>query len=220
MNKFSFKLLLICGLMTSFACQLAHAQLGAAVKNAAKKAAVKNAAKQSALSRANKNATFKSIPGENGPRAKLPVLYKENGQIVKRWSNPLCSKQSKCPLPEHVGKSFKAGTYDERVIQEDTYLYRVYSDPKQQLYTENNAYAYWSRSPTKGTQAIIEKAIPTLKNGNSAENIVKIKVPKGTTIYEGQASKDAKLAGGANQVVLKKEDIEKIKQIPDSVYYY
>ncbi len=42
--------------------------------------------------------------------------------------------------------------------------------------------------------------------GNTAENIATIKVPEGTTIYQGAAAQQGGLVGGGSQVYIEKVD--------------
>ena len=99
--------------------------------------------------------------------------------LIGRWNNALCKAANPCPLPEHVGRTFKGGTYEEVVLAEDTMLYRSYADP------EKKFGAWWKREPSMGTRAVIDNAIPTSEEGNVASRLTRIRVPKGTTVYEG-----------------------------------
>jgi filamentous hemagglutinin len=51
-------------------------------------------------------------------------------------------------------------------------------------------------------QSIIDNALDR-KWGNTATKVVKIKVPKGTEIFEGVAASQGGLVGGGNQVWIK-----------------
>jgi RHS repeat-associated protein len=114
--------------------------------------------------------------------------------IVKNWG-PL---EGHGPLGKKVANTFRSSTYNEVILDEDIILYRVYSDPSKKLGP------YWTRTEPSGpVQSIIDSALNP-KWGNKATSVIKIKVPKGTTIYEGVAAPQGGLVGGGNQVVIKK----------------
>ena len=120
-----------------------------------------------------------------------------------------CNPTKPCHfLPKDKVDSFDGG-YNQVKIGQDTTFYRVSRDPNYTLYNvKRNAkaeeqFSYWKRDKSKGTQAIIDMAIPVSKNGNTAEYITAIRIPQGTIIYEGKVAKQGGLVGGGNQVVLK-----------------
>jgi filamentous hemagglutinin len=61
---------------------------------------------------------------------------------------------------------------------------------------------YWSRTAPAGpVQSTIDLALSP-QWGNTALNVARIRVPAGTTIYEGAAAAQGGLVGGGNQVVI------------------
>ncbi len=104
------------------------------------------------------------------------------------------------PLSENVAKSFRSMTYKEYNAEESIVLYRVYGGRAKQLGS------YWTRVPPLGPlQSKIDHAL-LAKWGNTAENIIKINVPRGTRIFEGVSSAQESLLGGGNQVFLQNVD--------------
>ena len=132
------------------------------------------------------------------------LAIKSNDKVLYR-----CNPTKPCHfLPKDKVDSFDGG-YNQVKIGQDTTFYRVSRDPNYTLYNvKRNAkaeeqFSYWKRDKSKGTQAIIDMAIPVSKNGNTAEYITAIRIPQGTIIYEGKVAKQGGLVGGGNQVVLK-----------------
>lgn len=79
-----------------------------------------------------------------------------------------------------------------------TILYRVYGG------TANQLGAYWTNTPPKGPiQSIIDSAINPAW-GNTAAHVVKIEVPIGIRLYQGQAAQQGGLVGGGSQVLFPK----------------
>jgi len=153
----------------------------AAARAAARKAAERSAARTSAL--------------RAGPQAA--------DRVMRRWTVSQCGAAQRCPLPERHAGTFTGGSYNEVRLGGDTRLYRVYSAPQHRLGVSGERYSYWSRSDARSTQAIVDGAIPTSRNGNMATHQVSVLVPRGTTIYEGTArGLPRAAAGGGNQVVL------------------
>jgi RHS repeat-associated protein len=100
------------------------------------------------------------------------------------------------PLGETVANTFRSATYTETVTTEETTLYRVYGGNSQQIGP------YWTATPPAGAlQSTIDSALNP-EWGNTAQNVVTIKVPPGTTIYQGFAAPQGGLVGGGSQVVL------------------
>jgi hypothetical protein len=122
---------------------------------------------------------------------------RQGDRLVKHWNQHFCNPKP-CPLDKDVSTKFVGNSYDEIVLAKDTILYRRYhpgaNEPVGKWYT---------RSPNaKGTSAIISNAIP-ISTGNYADKMVKIRVPKGHTIYDGISARQGGLVGGGNQVYLK-----------------
>lgn len=110
------------------------------------------------------------------------------------------------PLKEEVANTFNGGTYTERVLTEDTVMYRVNGGKV------GGIGSYMSKTPQSGgLQSQLDLALNP-DWGNTAENVTKVVVPKGTTIYEGIAAPQniydsfgnviGRLPGGGNQVYI------------------
>ena len=79
---------------------------------------------------------------------------------------------------------------------ETTTLYRVYGGGAREIGP------YWTRiEPSGPVQSIIDSALDP-RWGNNATRVVRIDVPRGTTIYEGTAAAQRGLVGGGNQVFI------------------
>lgn len=112
------------------------------------------------------------------------------------------------PLKENISNTFNGGTYTQKVLTEDTVMYRVSGGKAEQVGS------YFSRTPQNGhLQSQLDLALNP-EWGNTAENISKVVVPKGTTIYEGVAAPQdivdsigntiGTLPGGGNQIYIPK----------------
>lgn len=85
---------------------------------------------------------------------------------------------NKGPLPDAVANTFRSGTYIEVVTQGETTLYRVYGGKAGEIGS------YWTTTKPQGPlQSVVDSALDQ-SWGNTATNILTIKVPKGTTIYQ------------------------------------
>jgi hypothetical protein len=125
----------------------------------------------------------------------------QNGvQYVKRWG----PYDAGGPLPEKVVNTFRSGSYTELKLAEDTTLYRAYGGSAAPIRS------YWSRTPPAGpVQAQMDMGLLP-EWGNTATDVIEIKVPAGTTIYEGAAGGQSNgltaLLGGGNQVYIPQVD--------------
>lgn len=120
--------------------------------------------------------------------------------LVKRWNQHFC-KPEPCALDKDKASKFTGHSYDEIALGKDTVLYRAYHSP-----AAGPDGLWWKRSPNaKGTSAIIGNAIPA-RTGNYADQMARIRVPKGQTIYEGKSAAQGGLAGGDNQIFLMSVD--------------
>jgi RHS repeat-associated protein len=99
------------------------------------------------------------------------------------------------PLPQAVADTFRSGSYTQTVTAAETTLYRVYGGSAGELGS------YWSRTPPGPLQATIDSALNP-RWGNTAQNVSAIRVPSGTTIYEGFAAPQGELLGGGSQVYI------------------
>jgi hypothetical protein len=138
------------------------------------------------------SAAAHGIPGggltEAGQRAMA-----QGDEVVRHWT-PLDSNR---PLEEAGrGDTFRSSTYDEVRLSEDRLFYRDYSDPSKQLS------AFWTRERSSGPfQSILDSAILP-EWGNRATDTVTIRVPAGTTVYEGPTAPQGGLVGGGDQTVI------------------
>lgn len=102
------------------------------------------------------------------------------------------------PLPAEVASTFRGGSYNQVALESDTVLYRVYGGSSSQHAR------YWSRTAPQGSlQARMDLALPP---GNTAQNVVQIRVPQGTTVFEGAAAPNFGQLGGGNQVYIERVD--------------
>jgi len=175
------------------ATSFAQAQISGATERAAARAAA-----QTAQRKTTERAATAAIERQSALAAA--------DRVVRRWSLPLCRPELQCPLPPTIARTFRGGTYDEVILQKDTKLYRVYSDPVTKLGRPDDKYSYWSRSDARGLQAAIDGAIEVSRWGNTARHQVAIRVPRGTKVFEGQAGRpdSGRPIGGGSQVVLEK----------------
>jgi RHS repeat-associated protein len=100
----------------------------------------------------------------------------------------------KGPLPQSVVKDFTGGSYSQVTLGEDVILYRSYggTSPK----TSN----WWTTTrPTGPLQSQMDSSLPP---GNTATNVVKIRVPAGTVIYEGGTEAQFGRLGGGDQIYI------------------
>jgi hypothetical protein len=102
-------------------------------------------------------------------------------------------------LSDDVARTFKGGEYATRTLDEDLVLRRYYDGS-----SSRQIGSYWTRttysSPGRAKQYL---ALPT---ANTAEKMVTIRVPAGTTIYEGKAAGAFGRRGGGNQVYIPRVD--------------
>ena len=100
------------------------------------------------------------------------------------------------PLENAIASTFRGGSYTATTLVEPAILYRVYGGKAGKLG------AYWTRVKPNGPfQSQLDSALLP-EWGNSAQNVVSIKLPKGTTIYEGTAAQQStgvgQILGGGN----------------------
>ncbi|WP_233527644.1 hemagglutinin repeat-containing protein [Serratia sp. PAMC26656] len=99
--------------------------------------------------------------------------------------------------------TFRSGTYTEKVAETDIYLYRDYGG------SAKADGRYWTPEPSKGPlQSQLDSAVLP-EWGNTFQNQAVIKIPKGTTYYEGAAAAQTgtqgtnpTLHGGGTQIFL------------------
>ncbi|MFP1825700.1 hemagglutinin repeat-containing protein [Lonsdalea quercina] len=127
----------------------------------------------------------------------------QSSQIIKSYgpheSGPLGNpSDSRAPA-----STFRSGTYTEKVAETDIYLYRDYGG------TAKVDGRFWTPEPSKGPlQSQMDSAVLP-EWGNTFQNQAIIKIPKGTTYYEGPAAAQtgtqgtqSTLLGGGIQIFL------------------
>lgn len=126
----------------------------------------------------------------------------QSSQIIKSYgpheAGPLGNpSDSRTPA-----STFRSGTYTEKVAETDIYLYRDYGG------SAKVDGRYWTPEPSKGPlQSQLDSAVLP-EWGNTFQNQAIIKIPKGTTYYEGAAAQtgtqgtNPTLHGGGTQIFL------------------
>lgn len=105
------------------------------------------------------------------------------------------------PLDDAIASTFRSSSYTASELSRATTLYRVYGGQAGKLGS------YWSRTKPSGPlQSQLDSALNPAW-GNSASNVATIRVPSGTTIYEGAAASQpiaggGSLLGGGSQVFI------------------
>ena len=111
-------------------------------------------------------------------------------------------------ISREVAESLRGATFTKRILTEDTVMYRVSGGNAKEVGS------YMSMTPQGGgLQSQLDLALNPAW-GNTTENVTKVVVPKGTTIYEGIAAPQniydslgnviGTLPGGGNQVYIPK----------------
>lgn len=122
---------------------------------------------------------------------KLPRIPQKGGAIQTRYG-PVNSG----PLPMAVANTFRGGSYTATTLSEATTFYRAYGGTARQVSS------FWTRTPPSGPlQSRIDLALDP-RWGNTATQIAEIRVPAGTTVYEGAAASQSGLSGGGSQVFI------------------
>lgn len=109
------------------------------------------------------------------------------------------------PLVDDVASTFRSGSYTAEVLEQELTLYRVYGGKAGPIGS------YWSRTAPSGPmQAQLDSALNPAW-GNTATQVSTIRVPAGTTIYDGVAAAQSvpgggTLLGGGSQVYIPKVD--------------
>jgi len=121
---------------------------------------------------------------------KAPEILEEVGNAVR------FTPMDEGPLSESIANTFRSGTYNKVVTQGETTLYRAYGGSAGEIGS------YCTRTPPSGPlQSVIDSALDQ-NWGNTATQVSRIRVPSGTTIYEGYAASQGGLVGGGNQIYI------------------
>jgi hypothetical protein len=104
------------------------------------------------------------------------------------------------PLSSDVANTFRTASYSQVRLSESTVLHRAYGGKAGPLGS------YWTRArPTGPLQSQIDSALNPVW-GNTATNVSSVRVPAGTTIFEGSAAPQdilgGSLMGGGNQIYI------------------
>ena len=159
--------------------------------------------------------TAQRLPMPRGATGVTTEITAENAFTTVGSKNFYSPVNPHPELSKLVQNSFSGGTFTEEVLTQDTTFYRVYGG-------EAGIYGrYLTRTPQgAGLQSQLDLALnPSW--GNTTENITKVVVPKGTTIYEGFAAPQniydslgniiGKLPGGGNQIYIPEIKVEWFK---------
>ena len=126
---------------------------------------------------------------------KISTFAKGTGKAVKY------TPVNKEPLPDSVAKTFRSFTYTKIITEQEIPLYRAYGGKAGKLG------GYWTKTKPQGPlQTVIDSALDQ-NWGNTTTEISTIKVPKGTTIFEGFAAEQRGLVGGGNQIFIERVDL-------------
>ncbi len=118
-------------------------------------------------------------------------------------------------ISQEVAGSFRGATFTEKVLTEDTIMYRISGGKAGEVGS------YLSKTPQGGgLQSQLDLALnPSW--GNTTENVTKVIIPKGTIIYEGVAAPQnilnslsntiGTLPGGGNRIYIPKVEVEWFK---------
>jgi RHS repeat-associated protein len=105
------------------------------------------------------------------------------------------------PLADEIAATFRGGSYSSITLSTDVVLYRSWGGRAGELGQ------YWTRTrPTGPLQSQLDSALDPAW-GNTAERVAVIRVPAGTTIYQGAAAPQriaggGSLLGGGSQVFI------------------
>ena len=108
------------------------------------------------------------------------------------------------PLDAPITSTFRGGSYTATTLSETTTLYRVYGG------NAGKIGSYWTRTKPSGPfQSQLDSALAP-QWGNTAQKVATMKVPRGTTIYEGAAAPQStgvgQILGGGSQVYIPRID--------------
>ena len=118
-------------------------------------------------------------------------------------------------ISQEVAESFRGATFTEKVLTEDTIMYRISGGKAGEVGS------YLSKTPQGGgLQSQLDLALnPSW--GNTTENVTKVIISKGTIIYEGVAAPQnildslgnaiGILSGGESQIYIPKVEVEWFK---------
>lgn len=138
---------------------------------------------------------------ETGPGDALIIAHGiytwgELGSRFEDWITGSFSPINPGPLAQDIAVNFRSGSYEGRMLSEDTTFYRVIGDGG------NPNGPYWTSVPPSGPlQSVIDSALDQ-NWGNPATTTITRTFPAGTTVFEGAAAPQRGLVGGGNQVYI------------------
>ena len=111
------------------------------------------------------------------------------------------------PLGEDIASTFRSSTYTESILESPTSFYRYYGG------ASSDIGGFWTATkPSGALQGQLDSAILS-EFGNTFNGLVEIKIPQGSTVFEGIAGPQTgnmkpyeTLMGGGNQVYIPKVD--------------
>jgi hypothetical protein len=104
------------------------------------------------------------------------------------------------PLSPDVAETFSGGRYVEKILDKDLTLYRVYGGKSNVIGRQGTFFS--PEEAIGGLKSQIDSALRP-EWGNTADKIVIFRIPKGTTIFEGNASSQGGVwVGGKNQIYI------------------
>jgi hypothetical protein len=108
------------------------------------------------------------------------------------------------PLDAKTAATFRSGSYTAKVLSQPVTLFRSFGGKAGQLGR------YWFREAPMGPMQVQLDGAIMPEWGNNLANVVEVRVPAGTTIYEGatapQVSNIRSMVGGGNQVFIPRVD--------------
>ncbi|VVH55432.1 hypothetical protein BAZOLSSOX_2171 [uncultured Gammaproteobacteria bacterium] len=129
------------------------------------------------------------------------------GRVVKNVKEVKVAKEIKKytpinlgPLDKRIANTFRSGSYTEKITPKEIILYRVISKDG------NPTGSYLTRAKPRGPLTSVIDSSLDQNWGNTATKVIKLKIPKGTKLYEGVAAPQRGLVGGGNQIYLPKID--------------
>ena len=113
-------------------------------------------------------------------RAPHSAPFQLTGSVLGSGSSGVFSKRfgphAEGPLPAEIVGTSRGGSFSQFALESDSVLYRVCGGSSGELGL------YWSRiAPSGPMQAHMGLALP---RGNMAQNVVQIRVPQGTMLFE------------------------------------
>jgi RHS repeat-associated protein len=128
---------------------------------------------------------------------RFPKIRKGLNLVIRGLKGRKAARTAKTvtELSKGVARTFAGGKYATKTLDKDIVLYRFYGGRSAKLGS------FWTR--TRYSSAARAKQYLALPVANDASKVAIIRVPTGTTIYEGKAAALSGRRGGGNQVFIK-----------------